>query len=143
MILDGNEATDPQKLKGRPLLFPPVFCGINPAIRSNKWTIIGHIPVDQFNYPGFISTLTNFKTGEATTWYFWSGEQSIRLGKDLPEEYKKLEYLGTYPADFIVDRIMTGIKPHEQLIMTNKEPLPLPMTKEEKKELRKSMFGKE
>lgn len=111
------------ELNNSELLFRPVFVGIYAAIRSKKWKIIGNMQVNNFKYPGFVSTLTDPQTGKASTWYLWNGEENIRLGEELNDEYKRLEYLSIYPADFIVDRIMTGKKPNEQLIMTNREPI--------------------
>lgn len=124
------------------LLFRPVFVGINPPIRTKRWKIVGNIPVTNFKYPGFISTLTNFKTGEASSWFLWDGKQSVHLGRHLDDKYKELEYSAIYPAEFIEERIMDGKKPNEELIMTNKEPLAPPMTKEEKDRLNKIITGK-
>jgi len=47
-------------LSSKPLLFPPVFVGLGAAIKSGRWSIVGHIPVFDFTFPEFRST---FGTG--------------------------------------------------------------------------------
>lgn len=121
LICRDQEKVDLDQLKNTKLLFSPVFIvGLYPLFRSGQWRVIGHLPIEKFIFPGFVSTLWDPKTGEATTWYLWDGEKTIRLGKILPDEYKKLEFKVYWPPKYIVDRIKTGIKPYEKLIMTNK-----------------------
>jgi len=89
-------------------LFPPVFTGLFAAIRTGLWKVIGHMPVEGFVYPKFISPLFDSKAGEARTWYLWNGKEYIRLGRKLPEEYKQLEQLVGWDPHDIAHRIETG-----------------------------------
>ncbi len=105
-----------------PLLFPPIITGLFAALQEGLWTPIGHKQVKQFEYPGFISTFENEKTGEASIWFYWDGKKSIRLGPRLPEEYKSKEYLIVWSPYDVVHRIETGEYPYpyRELIINNK-----------------------
>lgn len=96
------------------------YTGLYAAIRTGLWKKIGAFKDYEFEFPGFISTLEDPETGEAGVWYLWDGEKTTRLGKELPERYKHIEFLAIYPPDLIVKRIETGKKPYEELIKTNK-----------------------
>jgi hypothetical protein len=131
-FISQKETFNIQEIKEKKLLFYTILGGIYVVFRSKEWKIIGHEPIKNFKYPGFISTLTNSQTGEATTWYLWNGEQWETLGKHLPNEYKHLEFASGYSPDSIIKRIMTGKNPKEELIMTNKETVQQSLVKEEK-----------
>lgn len=100
-------------------LFRPVITGLFAVIRSGLWEIIGTLPVKNFLYPMFISTLENEDTGHAGVWYLWDGEKSLRLGYTVPDEYKDLEFLCVWSPYDISRRIETGEKPYDTLIRTN------------------------
>lgn len=104
------------------LLFPPVITGLFAALRTGLWTPIGFNKIKKFTYPGFISTLENEETGEASIWFFWDGKNSTRLGKQLPEEYKNKEYLMVWDPLDVIHRIETGGYPfpYKDLILYNK-----------------------
>ena len=103
-------------------LFPPIITGLFAAVRTGFWKKIGSKRVEEVRYPGFISTLYDQKTGEAAIWYYWDGEKSIRLGVELPEEYKTKEYLIVWDPHDVVHRIETGEYPfpYKDLILYNK-----------------------
>ena len=92
-------------------MFRPVITGLFAAIRTGLWKKIGHIQVNDFEYPNFIATNYNQKTGKASIWFLWNGEKYIRLGTELPEKYKELEYLMVWSPYDVVDRIETGKYP--------------------------------
>jgi hypothetical protein len=104
------------------LLFPPVITGLFAAVRTGLWTKIGNKKPKNASYPGFISTLYDQKTGEASIWFYWDGEKSIRLGTQLPEEYKNREYLMVWDPHDVVHRIETGEYPfpYQDLILYNR-----------------------
>jgi len=104
------------------LLFPPVITGLFAALRTRFWIPVGFNEVKQFDYPGFISTFDNEKTGEAGIWFYWDGENSIRLGKTLPDKYKSKEFLMVWDPHDVVHRIETGEYPfpYKDLILYNK-----------------------
>jgi hypothetical protein len=83
---------------------------------------VGNQPVSNFAYPGFVSTFYNQSTGEASTWYLWNGNESIRLGRRLPDKYKKKEYLTVWSPYDVAERIETGEYPYPygDLIKYNK-----------------------
>ncbi|MCD4754139.1 MAG: immunity 26/phosphotriesterase HocA family protein [Anaerolineaceae bacterium] len=107
--------------KAKPL-FPPVITGINAAIRTGMWHIIGRLPIEDFVYPKFVSAHYDEKTGEAYCWFLWDGKQYSRIGIKLPKKYKHLEYLGGWSPYDVVDRIETGKYPYPygDLIKHNK-----------------------
>lgn len=105
-------------------LFPPIYTGLYAAIRTKLWKIIGHKEIKNFEFPGFITTLTHPETNEATIWFLWNGRETVRLGKKVQKEYQGLEFLAVYSPNDIPKRIETGKKPFEELILTNKLPRP-------------------
>lgn len=96
-------------------LFPPVITGLFAAIRTGLWKVMGHMSIGQFVYPKFISALhENYK--QIGFWYLWDGEKSIRLGRELPDEHKQLEFLVVWDPHDIPHRIETGENPYGRLI---------------------------
>jgi hypothetical protein len=100
------------ELKDAGALFPPVSTGLRAAIRTGMWNIIGHIPVEGFIHPRFISTLYNEKTGKAGVWFMWDGEKSVRIGNELLPALKNLEYLAVWDPHDIVYRIESREYPY-------------------------------
>lgn len=123
-VLNCIETSRPQIdyiLESRPL-FPPIITGLFAAIKSGYWIRIGNrIPIVN-DYPGFMSTLYDQKTGEAGIWFYWDGEKSIRLGERLPKKYKEKEFLMVWDPHDVVHRIETGEYPfpYRDLILYNK-----------------------
>jgi hypothetical protein len=117
-----TERPDQSVILNSTLLFPPIITGLFAALRKGLWIAIGFQEIEQFEYPGFISTFENEKTGEASVWYYWDGEKSIRLGPRLPEEYKNKEYLIVWDPQDVVHRIETGEYPfpYKDLILYNR-----------------------
>ena len=114
------------QLKEAKALFPPIIVGLKAAVRLGLWTVVGRMPVEGFVYPNFVSTFFNFKTGKAGIWFLWDGNQSIRIGNKLPEEYKKLEFLSVWSPYDVVERIETVnclfpncLFPYRELILNN------------------------
>ena len=77
--------------------------------------------VQNFVYPNFIATEYNEKTGKASIWFLWNGERYLRIGPELPEKYKELEYLMVWSPYDVVHRIEIGEYPfpYRDLIMHN------------------------
>ncbi len=102
-------------------LFPPVSTGLFAAIRTGLWSIVGNLLVENFVYPGFISTFYDEKTGKARIWFLWDGTKDIRIGWNLPESYKKLEFLCVWSPYDVMERIETGEIPfpYKDLIQKN------------------------
>ena len=102
-------------------LFPPVITGLNAAVRTGLWKIVGNLPVKNFVYPGFISTFFDDKTGKASIWYLWNGNEEISLGNRLPKKYRKMEFLVVWSPLDVVERIETGVYlyPYGDLIRFN------------------------
>jgi hypothetical protein len=107
-----SETTDViDLLKDAKPLFPPIITGINAAVRTKMWKVIGNIEIKKFIYPGFISANYNEKTGVVGSWFLWNGERSIYLGSILPDKYKRLEYLVVWSQYDVIDRIEFGKYP--------------------------------
>jgi hypothetical protein len=102
-------------------LFPPIITGLFAAIRTGMWSIIGRKAVESFTYPNFVSTFFDDKAGKARIWFLWDGEKSVPLGTQLPDKYKKLEYLLVWNPPDVVRRIETGeyVFPFRELIQNN------------------------
>lgn len=122
LIIDSTSHVELENIVKAKPLFPPVITGLFAAIRTGLWKVVGNMPVKGFKYPGFISTFWNEKTGEAGVWYLWNGVESIRLGDQLPEEYKNLEFGVVWSPYDVADRIETGVYPYPygDLIRFNK-----------------------
>lgn len=119
-ILKDDEKVDLNKIVESKKLFPPIITGLFAAIRAKLWKVVGNKDIENFVYPGFVSTLRKPKTNEATIWFYWNGSESIRLGRELSKEYKEKEYLAIHSPYDIPERIETGKNPYEEIIMTNK-----------------------
>jgi hypothetical protein len=109
-----------QIISSRPL-FPPVITGLNAAIKTGLWKIVGNKPVLSFVHPKFVSTLYDQVTGKARIWFIWDGQSYSKVGAVLPAEYKKLEFLVVWDPKNVVDRIETGKTPfpYSDLIENN------------------------
>ena len=96
-------------------LFPPVFVGLQAAVSMGLWTVIGHRPIEDFNYPGFILVYHDMYIPRGN-WTFWDGEREIRLGTRLPDEYKDHEFNAGWSPQDVVHRIETGENPYAEMI---------------------------
>jgi hypothetical protein len=107
-------------LQSKPL-FPPIITGLSAAIRAGLWTKIGNKKIESINYPGFVSTLYDQKTGKASIWFYWDGKKSVRIGPQLPNQYKDKEYLIVWDPTDVAHRIQTGeyLFPYKELILYN------------------------
>jgi len=103
------------RLRSARSLFPPVITGLVAAISTGFWQVIGHMPIGEFTYPGFISAMHE-DYEQRGPWYLWNGEKYIQLGRNLPEEYKHLEFLVVWDPHDIPHRMETGQNPYEKLI---------------------------
>jgi hypothetical protein len=103
------------RLQSAKPLFPPVITGLFAAISAGFWHVIGHMPVGEFAYPGFISVMHEGYE-QRGLWYLWDGEKFIQLGRNLPEKHKHLEFLVVWDPHDIPHRIETGQNPYERLI---------------------------
>lgn len=122
LIVVSNHTIDLEEIENAKPLFPPVITGLFAAVKSGLWKVVGNLPIRGFEYPGFISTFYDDKTGKARTWFLWNGSESIRLGDRLPEKYKNMEYLVIWSPFDVADRIETGEYPYPygDLIRFNK-----------------------
>jgi hypothetical protein len=103
-------------------LFPPIITGLTAAIRVGLWCVVGKSSVINFNYPMFVSSLWDEKTGEVQKWFLWNGDKFIPNGPILPVEYKSFEYLIVWSPYDVVYRIETGEYPfpYGEMINNNK-----------------------
>jgi hypothetical protein len=99
-----------QIIQSKPL-FPPIITGLFAAVRDGMWKVIGNKPVNDFVHPKFLSALYDERTGDVKKWSIWDGDKSLVLGKELPREYKGLEYLVVWSPINVVSRIETGKVP--------------------------------
>lgn len=89
-------------------LFPPVFVGINVALRMKLWRIVGRAQPKAFVFPLFRCRQgLERQPGTYNDWLLWDGESYKRQGL-LPVEYRGLEYLVGWSSDGLEKRIATG-----------------------------------
>jgi hypothetical protein len=100
-----------QQLADANLMFPPIITGLFAAVKAGIWKIVGHLPVKDFKYPNFISAMYYGQRNQVGTWYLWNGDESIPIGRKLPEEYKRLEQLVVWDPSDVAYRIETGTNP--------------------------------
>jgi hypothetical protein len=119
---NSSDKVDIKQVVSKQRRFPPVITGLFAVIRSGLWRVVGSVPVENFQYPKFVSTFWNDKTGEARIWFLWDGQKEIKLGPTLPKEYRNLEYLVGWDPSDIAHRIETGeyIFPYRDLIERNR-----------------------
>ena len=117
LITDGEVDSDQliSQLSDAQPLFPPVITGLFAAIRGGFWKVIGHMPVREFVYPKFVSTMHDEEYRVTSSWYLWDGDKSVQLGRELPEEYQHLEFLVVWDPHDIPHRIQTGENPYDRL----------------------------
>jgi len=114
-----SDDLDPEQIlellkKAHPL-FPPVLTGLFAAIRTGLWKAIGHMPIKEFVYPGFVSVYhEQYQT--RGPWSLWDGKKRVNLGPRLPEQYKSLEFLVGWDPHDVAHRIETGENPYEKMI---------------------------
>jgi len=122
LIVAKDKDVDPWEVVSKPRLFPPVITGLFAAVRTSMWKVVGNVPVEQFEYPRFISTFEDEKTGEARVWFLWDGRKETKIGWSLPEDYKELEFLMVWDPHDVVQRIETGEYPfpYRDLIRNNR-----------------------
>lgn len=90
--------------------FPPVIVGILIAVRTGRWSVIGHINPGRVPEPLFLMSNARRGAGEAFWWLRRDGKQ-IELGTNVPEKYRTLEVHGGWSAELIEERIATGVDP--------------------------------
>ena len=94
------------RLTGAPLLFPPIFVGLNPPVRLRRWQRIGTLPVGNFEFPRFRAS-SWLKPGPARDWRVWDGERYENIG-DLRDDLRSLEILCVHAYEDVETRILTG-----------------------------------
>lgn len=98
LILDVKEKIDVMDIAKSRLLFPPIFIvGLYPVFRNGNWKVVGTTPVDNFTYPGFLSTAIDYRNKKHGFWFLIDENSSTKLGYELPKQYKKMEFLALYP----------------------------------------------
>jgi len=94
------------ELRKAALLFPPVFVGLNPPVRSGRWKKIGAFPTEDFEFPMFRASLL-LKDGMNNDWKIWDGKTYVTIGT-LSPEFEHLELKAVYPYQDLEERILTG-----------------------------------
>ncbi len=94
----------PEEIVKHKLMFPPIFVGLSAAIREGVWEIVGFQEIKDFKMPQFKSSLFG-PTEKDNVWFLIDGDKEIKLGKELPEKYKKLERAGVWSAYDVNKRI--------------------------------------
>jgi len=89
----------PTELKGKPLLFPPVFCG-NYSLEEWRWKVIGGMRLEPGEYP-----VAKFKLGGLVPGEGWRIWQNHRERPATSEEIEGLEELAVWSAEGLEKRV--------------------------------------
>jgi hypothetical protein len=95
------------ELSGAGPLFPPVFVGLRASVRSGRWEKIGSMPVNEFIFPQFRTTMGT-KPGTYHDWRIWDGKNIVMIG-NLPETMRCLELKQIWGDEGLEERIASGI----------------------------------
>ena len=78
--------------------------------------------LEKFDYPKFVSAIYDQKTGKVKIWYLWDERGYTKIGINLPEEFRTLEYLIVWAPQDVAIRIETGRYPfpYRELIQKNR-----------------------
>lgn len=95
------------------------------------------IPLPARKFPLFRAAGARGKDGRVLNWWLWDGKQSWYIG-DLKPEHHKLPIQGTWNDTLLIERIVSGWKPEDDLGQVslpedrseNKVPSPQPTTDE-------------
>ena|SRR5271157_2028440 len=107
-----EEQVDVSRLVNAGPLFPPIFTGLFAAINKGLWKPIGRMPDEKFVYPNFVNSHYDEKTGRAYMWFLWDGNRFLKIGPELPDKFKKLEYLVIWNPSNVIHRIESGTYPY-------------------------------
>ena len=105
-----NSPIDIQDVDITKMLFPPVFSGLDGAIRDGSWKIIGHADIQNFKYPLFRSGTADLK-GKIHYWWIWDGTENKEIGGNLPAKYRNLERKIIWGSEILEERIEKGYLP--------------------------------
>ncbi len=115
-------------------LFPPIHVGLKDPIKSHQWKIVANLPVEKYQYKGFLSwhpELSKSKNEpvKIKSWFLWTGKEYKPLGKVLPMKYMNFESDGVYSADMFLDKIETGRDSFQHAKKANEFPFELSKAK--------------
>lgn len=116
---DANQVFRIENLQANQYKFGPLLTRIMLGIKSptHKWKIVGNIPLTNLSKPHFIwKDGGPLSKGITTKWYVYDGVESKEVGKHLPDEFKKLEYMTNYSPGSLVKRILTNKSIDQDLI---------------------------
>ncbi len=105
-----NSSIDILDIEINKMLFPPVFCGLDNAIRDGSWKIIGHKDIQNFKYPLFRAGNADLK-GKVHYWWIWDGTEDKEIGENLPAKYRNLEQVIIWGSESLEERIEKGYLP--------------------------------
>jgi hypothetical protein len=95
-------------LRNARLLFPPIFVGLNPPVRSGRWKKIGNFAPEDFEFPKFRRSVSSlFSKGTHIDWQIWDGKSYESVGP-LSADLIKLEIRGVHAYQDVEERILTG-----------------------------------
>ncbi len=90
-------------------LSPILISGISSAVKEGIWTRIGNRKVDNFTTPSFIMRHYVDPT-DIQGYTLWQAGTETYLGKNLPDEYDRLELLQVLPVRLVEERILVELK---------------------------------
>jgi hypothetical protein len=108
--LKSDSVPSEDELQQSGLMFPPVIVGINDPVRSGRWKVVRNQPLDSYQPPVFLSGQYH-KDGGIAVWWLINGASETCIGTVLPEEYRTLESVAVWPAEWLEERIRAGTHP--------------------------------
>jgi hypothetical protein len=104
-----------QQLGESRALFPPVITGVFAAVKAGLWKIIGKMELGEFHYPEFVSVMHERYIPQSH-WFLWNEQGWHRIGRELEDKHRHLEFLCVWDPNDIPHRIETGENPYREMI---------------------------
>ncbi|MBC7927847.1 MAG: hypothetical protein H7039_19550 [Bryobacteraceae bacterium] len=99
-------------VSARPL-FPPIFVGLYPPVRSGRWRRMGYFVTIDFQFPLFRHR-HGVLGGLPPIWKLWDGLNYSDV-QELTPEFMSLEVACVYSAVDVEERILTGENKFDKL----------------------------
>ncbi len=89
------------------VLFGPVYVDVNSGVRRQNWKVVGHQPVEPFEFPEFRMGMpnSNWSGYQPDVWRVRQRPMNERFVGVLSAEQQKLETLTKWSPETIMDRI--------------------------------------
>jgi hypothetical protein len=102
--LEQRESSPTYEDLKRRALFPPVFVGLDAAVKAREWLLVSKMVIDHEAIPAFKATNQSPPDLEDASWYIRNSGKSKFVGRLSPEE-KELETYQIWGYRILEERI--------------------------------------